>query len=66
MDWDERVAISNSISFFEKKPFQEDFTAGAINSRTSLNMLSDDIMKASFKDTTNPLQLFFEKQKFFN
>ena len=66
LDWDERVAISNSISFFEKKPFQEDFTAGAINSRTSLNMLSDDIMKASFQDTTNPSQLFFEKRKFYN
>ena len=50
LDWIERVAISNSINFFERKQFQEDITACEINSCTLQNMLSDDIMKASFKN----------------
>ena len=49
LDWIERVAISNSINFFERKQFEEDITADEINSCTLRNMLSDDTMKASFK-----------------
>ena len=45
-----RVAISNSINFFERKQFQENTPVGEINSCTLQNMLSDDIMKASFKN----------------
>ena len=41
MDRIERVAISNSITFFERKQFQEDITADETNSRT---------LKASFKN----------------
>ena len=32
LDWIERAVVSNSINFFERKQFQEDITAGKINS----------------------------------
>ena len=48
--WVKGVAFSNSINFVQRKQFQEDITAGEINSRTLQNMLFDDIMKASFKN----------------
>ena len=50
LDWVKGAAFSNSINFVERKQFQEDITAGEINSRTLQNMLFDDIMKASFKN----------------
>ena len=56
MDWIEHVVISNSINFFERKQFQEDINAGEISSRTLQNMLSDVIMKASFKNIRDTLQ----------
>ena len=51
LDWTEQVAISNSKNIFERKQFQEDITAGKVNSATLQNILSADIMKASFKGT---------------
>ena len=34
----------------ERKQFQGDVTAGQINVRSLQNMLTDDVMKASFKN----------------
>ena len=50
LDWIDRVSISNSINFFERKQFQEDTRTGEIHLRTFRNMLCDDIMKTSFKN----------------
>ena len=50
LDWIERVAIHNSINFMERKQFQGDVTAGQINVRSLQNMLTYDVMKASFKN----------------
>ena len=50
LDWIDRVSISNSINFFERKQFQEDTPTGEIHLRNFRNMLCDDIMKTSFKN----------------
>ena len=59
LDWIERVAIHNSINFMERKAFQSDITAGQVNVASLRGMLTDDIIKASFKNIRGTPQYMY-------